>query len=117
MARGTYFSEFEAGQVFTSGGRTITEADVANLDPADLLGKLKVIEAAMGRRDGLRWGPRVIDLDLLLFGTRRVQEPALTIPHPRLHERGFVLEPLVDLEPDLTLPDGRKVKDLFSALK
>lgn len=89
-----------------------------SLEPRPLLDALLAIESSLGRvRDGARWGPRAIDLDLLLFGTRSVEEPGLSIPHPRLQERGFVLEPLLDLEPDLTLPDGRKVKDLFSALK
>jgi 2-amino-4-hydroxy-6-hydroxymethyldihydropteridine diphosphokinase len=89
-----------------------------SLEPRPLLDALLAIEASLGRvRNGTRWGPRAIDLDLLLFGERRVDEPGLTIPHPRLHERGFVLEPLLDLEPDLTLPDGRRVKDLLSALK
>jgi 2-amino-4-hydroxy-6-hydroxymethyldihydropteridine diphosphokinase len=89
-----------------------------SIEPRMLLDGLLGIEARLGRvRDGTRWGPRAIDLDVLLFGARELDEPALTIPHPRLHERGFVLEPLLDLELDLTLPDGRRVKDLFSALK
>jgi len=88
------------------------------LSPQALLGALLAIELRLGRtRDGVRWGPRTIDLDLLLFGERTVDTPGLTVPHPRLSERGFVLEPLLDLEPDLRLPDGRKVKVLFSEIK
>ena len=78
------------------------------LDPADLLGTLKAIEADMGRRDGLRWGPRVIDLDLLLFGDRVSAGPNLTIPHPEIGERRFVLAPLCDLAPDGIHPISRK---------
>ncbi len=62
-----------------------------------LLGALKQIEAAMGRRPGRRWGPRPIDLDILFFGIERVEEPELTVPHPRIAERAFVLAPLSEV--------------------
>ncbi len=89
-----------------------------SLSARGLLNELLSIENRLGRtRDGARWGPRVIDLDLLLFGSLELEEPGLVIPHPRLHERGFVLEPLLDLDPELALPDGRRVKDLFSGIK
>jgi 2-amino-4-hydroxy-6-hydroxymethyldihydropteridine diphosphokinase len=55
----------------------------------------------------------VIDLDLLLYGDEVVEEPALTVPHPRLAERRFALEPLAELDPELALPDGRRVRDLL----
>lgn len=84
----------------------------------ELLKAMLGIEQELGRvRSGTRWGPRVIDLDLLLYGAQVIDEPGLTVPHPRLHERAFALEPLLDLDPDLTLPDGRKVKLLLSAIK
>jgi 2-amino-4-hydroxy-6-hydroxymethyldihydropteridine diphosphokinase len=70
------------------------------------------VEREMGRERGERWGPRVIDLDLLTYGDERIDEPGLTVPHPRMHERGFVLIPLLELEADPPLPDGRKVADL-----
>ncbi len=85
--------------------------------PRTLLDALLAIETGLGRIRGERWGPRTIDLDLLLFGTQVIDEPGLVVPHPRLAERAFVLEPLLDLEPDLTLPDGRSVKELFLATK
>ncbi len=70
-----------------------------------LLDRLLEIERELGRtRDGPRYGPRTIDLDLLLFGDEVVDEPGLTVPHPRLHERLFVLEPLFELEPGLSVP-------------
>ena len=87
------------------------------LTPRALLEALLAIEERLGRVREVRRGPRTIDLDLLLFGSEVLDEPGFTVPHPRLHERAFVLEPLLDLEFDLSLPDGRSVKDLFSAIK
>jgi 2-amino-4-hydroxy-6-hydroxymethyldihydropteridine diphosphokinase len=79
-----------------------------------LLDRLLAVERALGReRTGPRYGPRTVDLDLLLYGTETIDEPGLTVPHPRLAERRFVLEPLVELDPELVLPDGRGVRDLL----
>ena len=64
----------------------------------------------------MRFGPRTCDLDLLLYGDEVVDEPDLVVPHPRLAERRFALEPLVELDPELTLPDGRRVADLLAGL-
>lgn len=87
------------------------------LPPQELLGRLLAVERELGRvrAAGPRFGPRTIDLDLLLYGEETVDEPGLTLPHPRLAERRFVLEPLHDLDPDLTLPDGRSVRDLLAS--
>jgi 2-amino-4-hydroxy-6-hydroxymethyldihydropteridine diphosphokinase len=86
------------------------------LSPRDLLERLLAVERALGReRTGPRFGPRTVDLDLLLYDDETVDEPGLTVPHPRLHERRFALEPLVELEPELALPDGRRVRDLAAA--
>ena len=89
------------------------------LEPHELLARLLAIEAALGRtRDGVpRYGPRTVDLDLLLYGQETVDEPDLTVPHPRLAERRFALEPLAELDPGLTLPDGRRVADLLAGLE
>ena len=65
---------------------------------------------------GSRYGPRTIDLDLLLYGEETIDEPGLTVPHPRLHERRFVLEPLADLEPALVVPGHGTVGELLAAL-
>jgi len=67
------------------------------------------IEAVMGRVRGERWGPRVLDLDVLTFGREAIEEPGLAIPHPRMHERAFVLVPLFELNPDPQLPGGRRL--------
>lgn len=78
-------------------------------EPGDILATLQAIERAHGRKRDRRWGPRTLDLDILLFGNRRVAEPGLTIPHPRMTERRFVLQPLLDVWPDAALPDGTEV--------
>jgi 2-amino-4-hydroxy-6-hydroxymethyldihydropteridine diphosphokinase len=75
-----------------------------SLDPQALLECLKTVERDMGRMPSLRWGQRPIDLDILLFGDLQVESPDLRIPHARLHERPFVLQPLAELVPNLTPP-------------
>ena len=74
------------------------------LEPPELLLALQAIERAHGRERPYRNAPRTLDLDLLLFGQRLIDEPGLTVPHPRLHERAFVLRPIADLAPDLVHP-------------
>ena len=88
-----------------------------DLSPRELLDRLLAVERALGRERGTgpRWGPRTIDLDLLLYGDETVDEPGLTVPHPRLTERSFALEPLLELDPGLHLPDGRGLLGLLRA--
>jgi len=75
-----------------------------DMAPLDLLHYLKEQETTLGREPGLRFGPRVIDLDILFYGDLVFDSPELTLPHPRLHERAFVLVPLADLAPDFVHP-------------
>ena len=83
------------------------------LDARGLLDALLAVEHGLGRtREGPRFGPRTIDLDLLLFGDAEVDEPGLTVPHPRLHERAFVLEPLAELDPELVVPGRGPLESL-----
>ena len=86
------------------------------LHPPALLCVTQATERRLGRVTTWRWGPRVLDLDLLLYDTLQVRTPYLTIPHAALPERRFVLVPLVELAPDLQLPSGARVRDLLSAL-
>lgn len=84
-----------------------------SLPPQELLPLLLHIENGMGRVRNIRWGPRVIDIDLLLYGDQQIELPGLTVPHPRLRERAFVLVPLAELAPDLLLPgSGESVSHL-----
>lgn len=77
------------------------------LTPAELLSLAQALEVAAGRERNERWGPRSLDVDVLLVGDERVDTPELTVPHPRLRERGFVLAPLADVAPGLvTRPEG-----------
>jgi 2-amino-4-hydroxy-6-hydroxymethyldihydropteridine diphosphokinase len=88
------------------------------LPPDQLLKRLLAVELELGRvRDGQRYGPRTIDLDLLLFGEETVIEPGLTVPHPRLHERLFALEPLAELDADLVVPGRGRVSALLAELQ
>ncbi len=83
---------------------TVVEIDTS-LEPAELLKTLQAIERQGGRTPSAeRWGPRPIDLDLLLYDDRTINTPELTVPHPRMHERRFVLEPLAQLAPDAIHP-------------
>jgi len=87
---------------------TVLEIETA-LEPSALLGVCQEIERRLGRRPSAqRWSPRPIDLDLLLYDERIVEEPGLSIPHPRLHERRFVLAPLAQLAPELIHPTLRQ---------
>lgn len=82
------------------------------LTARQLLKATQAIEQAHQRRRTLRWGPRTLDLDILVYGQLMLDEPDLTIPHPRLGQRHFVLYPLFDIAPDLILPDQRAVREL-----
>ena len=88
------------------------------LGPKELLGRLLGIELTLGRtREGPRYGPRTIDLDLLLYGDEVVDGPGLHVPHPRLAERRFALEPLRELDPELVVPGAGPLKALLSELE
>jgi len=80
-------------------------------DPCELLAALQDIEQAHGRERPYRNAPRTLDLDLLLYGDQRIESSTLTVPHPRMHERGFVLAPLAEIAPDLHIPGVGPIRD------
>ena len=95
----------------------VAELDT-ELPPRVLLELLLEVERQLGRkRSGPRYGPRTIDLDLLLYGDEVIDEPGLTVPHPRLHERRFVLEPLAELAPELGIPGWGTVRAALAGLQ
>lgn len=88
----------------------------SQLAPLELLDALQAIETGQGRERLERWGPRTLDLDILLYGDRLIDEPRLKVPHYHMHARAFVLYPLAELAPaDLRLADGRLLPDLLAA--
>ena len=88
------------------------------LEAHELLQSLKDLESRLGRQESFRWGPRVIDLDILFYDEQQIQSEDLQIPHPRLHERRFVLIPLVEIDPHLTHPvSKRTVQELLNHLR
>lgn len=86
----------------------------SELTAREILWNLLLVEARMGRRRSHRWAPRTMDLDLLLYGSERIREPDLVVPHPELHRRAFVLVPLSELAPDLVHPVlQRSIRELL----
>lgn len=82
------------------------------LSPRELLDACMEVERLLGRIRNERWGPRIIDVDVLTYGEEEIDEPGLMVPHPRMHERGFVLVPLTELAADPSLPGGRRLSTL-----
>jgi 2-amino-4-hydroxy-6-hydroxymethyldihydropteridine diphosphokinase len=83
-----------------------------DLSPRELLATCRSVEDALGRERAERWGPRTIDVDVLTYDEQTIAEPDLVVPHPRMHERGFVLVPLGELDDDPMLPGGRRLASL-----
>ena len=98
---------------FLNGAVQVT----TDLPPRELLARLLDVEQRLGRVRGERFGPRTIDLDLLVYGDEIVDEPGLALPHPRLHERRFALEPLAELAPGLVVPGRGPVSGLLAELE
>ncbi len=88
----------------------------SELPAHDLLDLLNGIEKSMGRVRGERWGPRVIDLDLITYGDLQSDEESLTLPHPRAHERRFVLEPWLEIDPDAYLHPFGYIRDILEKI-
>jgi 2-amino-4-hydroxy-6-hydroxymethyldihydropteridine diphosphokinase len=93
-------------------------AVATDLPARELLDRLLAVERRLGRtRAGPRFGPRTIDLDLLLYGDEQIAEPGLVVPHPRLHERLFALEPLAELDPALAVPGRGPLAEIIAGLQ
>jgi 2-amino-4-hydroxy-6-hydroxymethyldihydropteridine diphosphokinase len=101
-------SIYETDPVGPPQGDFLNAAAAVNIELSaqDLVTALKEVEHEIGREEAPRWGPRVIDLDLLLYGNQTIDEPGLTVPHAELTNRAFAMVPLLELDPDLELPSG-----------
>jgi 2-amino-4-hydroxy-6-hydroxymethyldihydropteridine diphosphokinase len=93
----------------------VVEVETA-LPPETLLDLLQELEAAFGRTRIVRWGPRTLDIDILLYGEATIRTPRLVVPHPEMTRRRFVIEPLLEIAPDLILPDGRPVREVLTTV-
>ena len=105
------FGPVEQGEFINAVAGVLTQ-----LSAQSLLEALRAIETAAGRVRTERWGPRTLDLDLLLYADQRIEEQGLTVPHPGIAERGFVLAPLHDIAPTLQVPGMGSVEDLLQRL-
>lgn len=114
---GLYLSPAWGGIEQPDYTNTVLEIETS-LEPDALLNELLAIERNNGRirLNEMRWGPRVLDCDILLFGERRLQTANLTVPHPRMAERAFVLMPLAEIAPDLVIPDLGELSSLIQHL-
>lgn len=111
-------SSFYASDSLLPGQPRYTNAVAAletDLQPLLLLDALQAIELGQGRERHERWGPRTLDLDILLFGEHLIDEPRLRVPHYQMHARAFVLYPLEEIAAGLELPDGRSLDALLAA--
>jgi 2-amino-4-hydroxy-6-hydroxymethyldihydropteridine diphosphokinase len=105
------FGPVQQGDFINAAAGLLTQ-----LAPADLLAGIRGIEAAAGRIRAERWGPRTLDLDLLVFGDQRIDTDELKVPHPGIPERGFVLAPLADIAPALAVPGMGRVEVMLRQL-
>jgi 2-amino-4-hydroxy-6-hydroxymethyldihydropteridine diphosphokinase len=93
----------------------VAEVETA-LSPEALLEAVQNVELALGRTRTVRWGPRTLDIDILLYGDATIRTARLVVPHPEMTRRRFVIEPLLEIAPDLVLPDGRSIRDVLETV-
>lgn len=87
-----------------------------SLNPISLLDELQALEKLHHRVRNIHWGPRTLDLDLIMYGSEEINQERLIVPHPQMEQRNFVLKPLLDIDEELTLPNGKKIADLCKKL-
>lgn len=109
LALSSYYTSAAIGPGSQPDYQNAVAKITTSLAPLALLDHLQAIENQQGRVRSVRWGARTLDLDLLLYGQLELSSARLQLPHPRLGERLFVLQPLLEIAPELVLPDGRKV--------
>ncbi|WP_428522184.1 2-amino-4-hydroxy-6-hydroxymethyldihydropteridine diphosphokinase [Roseibium sp.] len=114
VARSSDYRTPPWGPVPQDDYRNICAVVDTTLSPQDLLARCLAIETELGRVRDVRWGPRIIDIDVLIYGTRTVNEPDLELPHPRMGDRAFVLIPLAEIWPDAPLADGQTAADALT---
>ncbi len=116
MARSSLYRSAPVGYANQPDFVNAVAAIRTRLSPRDLLDALLAIECAHGRVRDFPNAPRTLDLDIALYGEHSVHEPGLTVPHPRMHERAFVLVPLAEIAPDVLVPGHGRVRELLAAV-
>lgn len=116
IRRSSFYETAPVGKTDQPSFLNIAVEVATDLEPHDLLALCLRIEDSFGRTRMERWGPRTLDIDLLLYDGRTVATLDLTIPHPRMTERRFVLEPLLEIAPDAALPDGRPLRSFLDGV-
>ncbi|MCL1079991.1 2-amino-4-hydroxy-6-hydroxymethyldihydropteridine diphosphokinase [Parashewanella spongiae] len=109
-----YYRSVPMGDVMQPDYLNAVASFTTQLSPSELLGKLQEVEQQQGRQRLVRWGPRTLDLDILLYDNLKISTESLTIPHYGMKSRGFVLIPLLDIAPSLVLPCGTFVESLIN---
>lgn len=117
FGRGCFYKTEPVGEKDQEWFVNTAVAVKTEMAPEELLDKIRSIEKAMGRQVKKKWGPRVIDIDIIFFDAIKVKSKKLTIPHPRAVERRFTLQPIADINPDIVHPSyGKTVSQLLAAL-
>jgi 2-amino-4-hydroxy-6-hydroxymethyldihydropteridine diphosphokinase len=117
VARSSLYRSLPFGPVAQPDFVNAVAGMLTTLDASAMLAELKALEQRLGRgRPVVRWGPRRIDLDLLVHGTTRIDEPQIKVPHPGIAERAFVLAPLAEIAPDLEVPGVGRVRTLAARI-
>lgn len=114
IRRSSFYETEPVGKIDQPRFLNLVVEVATDLTPADLLALCQSVERKLGRVRKERWGPRTVDIDILLYDRLTMQTSSLTIPHPEMIRRRFVLEPLLEIAPGASLPDGRRL-DVFLA--